>query len=293
MKKTLLFILIFVLLTACTPQAQPTKGGVYPTATPLTTPLPLPAAGADVPAQELAFAPTQAQTPATALPGLVDGEALRQRMLFSHATWKTAWADGWVVFYPGDGSTNPSQVTHTQIWLEQPAKARVLSGDQAQPHSLWLSDGLASRTNNEPVQALPPGLDAFYPPQALSDSITPYPLAGMLGSPLSDMLFPTALAQRGGEFTLLGEEEMAGRKVVTALWRRTPGGQVVDRFWVDAATGILLRWINYSKPGGEAISIEMYFSALTLDTPIPQQTFALGQAMPGAFAAGAQDLPNP
>ncbi len=148
--------------------------------------------------------------------------------------------------------------------------------------------------NDEPIQELPAGIfQTFNPPVITTDTITPYPLAGMLSTPLSDMLFPTALAQRGGEFTLLGEEELAGRKVVTALWRRTPGGEVVDRYWVDAATGIILRRINYSKPGGEAISSEMYFSSIQLDIPFPAAVFDLGQSMPQAFAAGFEDIPAP
>ncbi len=136
MRNTLLLLISVLLLTACTPEIQPAKGELVPTATPLTTPLPPPAAGAETPVQELVFAPTQGAPAAVADLSLQDGAALHQRMLFSHATWRTAWVDGWQVYYPGDGSTTPSQVIHTQIWLEQPGKARVLSGDQtpaAQP----------------------------------------------------------------------------------------------------------------------------------------------------------------
>ena len=49
---------------------------------------------------------------------------------------------------------------------------------------------------------------------------------------------------------------MAGRTAIVALWSFQPGGPVVDRMWIDAKSGIILRWINYSKPGDAFIRIE-------------------------------------
>lgn len=295
MRKMILGIWMILMLTACGSQAAgtPEKEGILPTPTPLTTPLPLPVMGAETPMSELIEAPSEVvEAPETDV--LPDGEALRQLILFSHTHWRNFWGDGWVVHYAGDGSTTPLQVTHTQIWLEQPAKARVISGSQVAPQSLWVSDGVGFSMDNGPVQELPVDVrQTFNPPTIVTDTITPYPLAGLLGTPLSDLVFPTGLAQRGGEFQVIGKEEVAGRTAIVALWSFQPGGPVVDRMWIDAKTGIILRWINYSKPGGSFISSEMYFSGLQTGLELPDHAFAMGLPLPQVYAADAQDLALP
>lgn len=299
MRKLSFMLVILILLTACSSQGeQLPKGGPFLTPTPLTTPLPAAVVGAATPLAELAQAPTLAPTLDTQAPSapesITDGQALRQLMLFSHTYWRNLWADGWIVLYAGDGSTDPLQVTHTQLWVEQPGKARVVSGPQTGPQNLWVSDGLGYSMDHGPVQELPIGIgQAFNPPTILSDTIQPYPLAGMLGTPLSDMAFPTALAQRGGEFQVIGEEQTAGRTAIVALWSFQPGGPVVDRMWVDAQTGILLRWINYSKPGGSFIASEMYFSDVQTNLALPEAAFAVGSLLPLEYAADALDVSQP
>lgn len=292
-------LVMLMVLAACSSQAeQLPKGGPFLTPTTLTTPLPAAVVGAETPLAELALAPTRAPTLEQQAPSapdvIADGQALRQLMLFSHTYWRNLWADGWVVLYAGDGSTDPVQVTHTQLWVEQPAKARVVSGPQTSPQNLLVSDGLGYSMDHGPVQELPFGIgQAFNPPTILSDTIQPYPLAGMLGTPLSDMAFPTALAQRGGEFQIIGQEQTAGRTAIVALWSFQPGGPVVDRMWVDAQTGILLRWINYSKPGGSYIASEKYFSDVVIDMPLPEAAFAVGSLLPLEYALDALDVAQP
>lgn len=283
------FFMILFLSSCGTQAATPEKGGPFFTPTPLSTPLPAPVIGVETPMSELVHAPTAVEIDPVEEGVLPDAQALRQLMLFSHTHWQNLWADGWVVIYAGDGSTTPLQVTHTQIWLDQPAKARVISGPQTSPQNMWISDGVGFSLDQGVVQELPAGIgQTFNPPVALSDTIQPYPLAGMLGTPLSDMLFPTALAQRGGEFQVIGQEEMAGRTAIVALWSFQPGGPVVDRMWIDAKSGIILRWINYSKPGDAFISSEMYFSALQTGLEFPEETFAVGAPLPLEYAEGPE-----
>ena len=301
MKFKFVVLAVMMVLSACSPAATPQpKADQLLTpksmvaATQLTTPLPPPLVGTDTLVSELAQAPTPAPHSGYDIAGLPDVVALRQRLLFSHTTWRSLWADGWVVYYAGDGSTNPTQAIHTQVWLEQPAKARVLSGSQDGPQSLWVSDGFGFRQDGGPVQELPPFIKQNFNPSAVaSDTITPYPLAGMLGTPLADLLFPTALAQRNGEFQVVGQADFAGRKAIVVLWANQPGGLIVDQMWIDAETGIILRLINYGKPGGESISSEMYFSSLLIDPTLPELAFAVGLPAHKTYASSVDDLPAP
>jgi hypothetical protein len=58
--------------------------------------------------------------------------------------------------------------------------------------------------------------------------------------------------------------------------------------WIDAKSGIILRWINYSKPGDAFISSEMYFSALQTGLEFPEETFAVGAPLPLEYAEGPE-----
>jgi len=66
---------------------------------------------------------------------------------------------------------------------------------------------------------------------------------------------------------------------------------VIDRFWIDAQTGVILRWLNFSKPGRQAINSEMYVTAILIDPTLPEQAFSLIVIKPAAFASGSTDIP--
>ena len=76
-------------------------------------------------------------------------------------------------------------------------------------------------------------------------------------------MFPTALAQRGGEFTITSKENYLGREAYSVEWKREPNGPVVDQFLVDGMTGFLLRQQNFGKPGGGAMNTQLYCEDVT------------------------------
>jgi hypothetical protein len=56
------------------------------------------------------------------------------------------------------------------------------------------------------------------------------------------MLFPAwSFALRDGEFRAARQEELAGRQALVVDYV-SRAQMVTDRFWVDAATGLILRW---------------------------------------------------
>jgi outer membrane lipoprotein-sorting protein len=162
------------------------------------------------------------------------------------------------------------------VWIEQPGKARAITGptDQA-PNHIFVSDGQSVRTDSDPPSPLPPSvLEAFNAPTALTDTVTPYPLAGFLGTPVSDLIFPTGLAQRGGEYRLIGKENVANREAYLVEWGREPG-QLIDRFWVDTQTGVILRHQNYGKQDSVTPVVDIRMTSIIFDQDLPDNLFRL------------------
>lgn len=218
---------------------------------------------------------------------------IQQLMLTSHTRWQNLWADGQIIFYAPDGSNTPLQTIRVQMWLSQPGETRVLVGDAGgSPVEQTASDGAYYKGLDGIIQPIAEYiLQPFTPPAFTSDTVNPHPMTGLLNTPLSDLVFPTALAQRGGDYTIIGKEIYLGRESYSVEWRREPGGPVVDLFLVDGLTGVLLRQQNFSKPGGGALTTQLYLEDVVFDGEFAEQTFYLGLPLPANFAANSKDLP--
>jgi len=209
-------------------------------------------------------------------------EEIRLRMLDSYQFWQTLWADAQITYFSSDPSqSEPVQVSRVQAWIEQPDYLfRILIGATDQrPEQLMVSDGSAiSRwdlaAGQEEVSSISEFDRAPYnPARSVSDTVTSHPMAMSLGTPLNDALFPSSLAQRGGEYHPVRPESAAGREALVVDWYRVPD-QRVDRFWLDTKTGIVLRWQNFSKAGGERIETEISIQSIVYDVEFPPDAFA-------------------
>ena len=255
-------------------------------ATNRTAPTSLPAAQMETPSPT--EPPLGVSTGAPPLSMDSSTEEIRQRILRSHTFWDSLWADGQIVMYPPDGSDGPPQSQRVQVWIVQPAKARILSGAvDGDPGYLFISDGKQLRTG-EPVPAFIQD-GAFSPPEEITDTVYPHPMTGFLPTPLSELLFPSGLAQRQGSFQVVGEGSLAGRQAVVVEWSM-PDGQRIDRFWVDARTGVILRQQNYGKGGGGALTGEIVLNAIQYDLDFPPETFERVAAFPPAYAGRPDDI---
>lgn len=215
-------------------------------------------------------------TPTSVAPPPLTGDVqIQQLLLSSHTRWKTMVANATITNYPAAGVTAEPQIIAVRIWIEQPAKAKIISGppQDAATHT-FISDGKDYRSEGDPVQALPPFvLEQFNPPSgAPSDTVTEYPLEGMLGTPVAQMIFPAGLAQRGGEYRVTGQEAFANRATYVVMWGREPG-QLIERFWVDTQTGVILKYQTYGKQGSQAPVTDMAIHFIQYDTAIPAETF--------------------
>lgn len=255
MKKLFLPFLFLLLLNACNAPTDPTSAPVPPAVAPVierSTPTPVPP------------------------PELRGALEIQQLMIHSHTRWKSLQASAVVSLFPATGTNAEPQNTSVQIWIEQPGNARVIAGPANQaPNHIFVSDGQNTRTDNEAPNPLQPSvLEAFNAPTELTDSVTPHPLAGYLGTPVSDLIFPTGLAQRGGEYRLLGKESVAGREAYRVEWGREPG-ELIDRFWVDTQTGVILRHQSYGKQDSTTPVSDIRLTAVQFDLNLPVDLFRL------------------
>ena len=279
--RALLVLFIVSLAAGCNFPAGQTPAG-QPASNPA---VPAPGSAAPDPLQ-----PTQLPHPTPAAPE----EAARQLMLFSHTHWKAVYGEAVANSYPPGGTDGQPQVQRVQAWVRLPGEARWVAGPaQGSPDLLWVSDGKRIRDFTGETYDLPPAvLEGFNPPLNFSDTIQPHPMAGTMGGPLMDMLFPAGLAQRGGEYRLAGRESLASRQALVLEWSYTPG-ELTDRFWVDAETGIILRWQNYGKQRQDAPLSDIYFNIIQYDPQFAPETFDLNQTLENLNSGGQLQAQGP
>lgn len=269
-------VLLFI-LTACGPTAAATSPNQQ--ITPSAANLP-----GGTPAAEVQEPPAPGEIPLSApaeedlsQPDPAAGIEIRRLMLNSHMYWNTVWME--VEISGADPAAGG--ITRVQVWVDQSqARFRVISGPaDGNPTAMQVSDGERSQavdyiTGKVAEFAIDPvSLEPFTPPQDVTDTIYPHPLARQIESPVIELLFPTALAQRDGVFTLSGTETVAGRETTIVEFSH-PNGQIADRLWVDLATGVILQRQTYDKSSAEPLA---YYSVRTIvyDEALPAETFTL------------------
>ncbi len=270
------------------------------------TPTPDPAGTATVTALELQNQMLNAQVATLAAPQDVtlspgvDSETIRRKLLTSSANWRTLWADATLTSFMDAGTPNPTQARRVQLWIDQhDGRFRLVwGGSPSQVDGAAVSDGQTVRrldvaSGQISGETLPDDArQVFIPPGPGSESVVQHPLAGIIGSPLADQVLSTGLAQRGGVFTAQAIDEVAGRSALVADWTTNDGARV-DRFWIDAQTGVALRWQNFGKGGGAQVQSEYVINSIQYDAEFPSELFDQQLLSNPYFAGGWQGNPEP
>lgn len=258
MKRTALLMLIMILLSGCKPAAE--------------TPVPETAMPAAPPAE--AITPPE-PTPTMVLPPELAGDIqVQQLMLTSHTRWQTLDIGYVMTAYPAPGAEGEPQITKHQIAISQPASFKVvISKPDGSIVTTRISDGKTIVDSSGEVSQVPNYVfEPFNPPSYPSDTVYPHPLAGYLGSAASDLVFPAGLAQRGGSYNQTGTETILGRQANVVEWSRE-AGQVIDRFWVDAQTGVILRQQSYGKELSASPLYDIQAEYVTIDQALAADLF--------------------
>lgn len=217
------------------------------------------------------------------------------KMLYSHVNWDTLWIDAIITNF---SQGNPiEEFTHVQAWVDSSqAQFRVLSGlSGGSPDTLQISDGNKIQTydlitgNRQEWMINPNSLEPFNPPEMFSDTIYPHPLGQQIFTPISDLLFPTALAQRTGFYAPAGSETVADRATDVIEFSRVEGS-LTDRLWVDQETGIILKRQAYDKSGNGTLNSEYEIRKIELGIHFPESAFSLDVVQAPVFSESSDRL---
>jgi len=218
-------------------------------------------------------------SPTPILPPELSGDVeIQQLMLKSSERWKTLQATYTITQYPEPGSEGEVQISSSQFWIHQPAEFKVINSAPGGAVVTIISDGKTLLKNDETRSELPASVsDPFIPPEAPSDTVFPHPLTGFLETPVSDLLFPVGLAQRGGEYRISGQETVASRLAYVVEWGRSPG-ELIDRFWIDGETGVVLRQQNYGKQTSVSPLSDIQATYIVYNKEFAPAMFDVGEA---------------
>jgi len=227
-------------------------------------------------------------------------------MLNSHNTWTTIDASATTIWHSG----NDIQTVYTTIQIKQFAQVRLYTqqfgSDGSQMFdNLWVSDGESVHEQdaikgNYSEYALPlfaQSLAGSGPQSAPQDGVRViyrHPIAMVLPSPLADYIYPTGLMQREGKVTVVGTDEVAGRKTISIMWENADAdGAVISKaqYWVDSRTGMILKAIVYGGVNGEEIFEETTFTSVSYDGPVSAKLFAF-QPAPNAKRVSLDEFMN-
>lgn len=267
---------IICLLSACAPAPSVTPTGapiststpthVLPTASPSSTPL----------------------QPLNMKSSLVE---IRQRMLISSEYWHSLWIQFEVVEFPLEGSNSMRRADRLQAWLRQPGEALLLLGcmGDCTPTYFLVSDGMRTLeadlgTGVTQQGEVPPSDD-----ESALEQLLPYPV--------NEMVFPSELILRQGNYTVIGEETYAvigeeaieHHPVILVEFTPLPAASTVERLSIDALTGLVLRWeINTTRNGVQKPDCEYTVSRILLEPQFDPGLFTLEIPAALFFQEGAQ-----
>ena len=268
-----LFPLTLILVSACSGFQTPTIS--FPDLTP--------------PAANLAMASTS--------------EDIRRAMSENAPRWMTLQMEGTVTWYAADGSV--AQSMQERVWLDplnSRYKVELIGGGTPSDRLLKFSDGANIynvNLNSGQVEPFPYPDSARvgqYVPPVVEGQAYPNPIWGQIGTPLSQLAFPSDYAQNTGIFTPLAIEYVAGREALIVEWRFAEGGPATWKIWLDTQTALILKLQEFGKDGSGILQGERVVSTVLFNLPIDVSIFTVPAGLPTAAAPtalGSQPvLPN-
>lgn len=173
--------------------------------------------------------PGSAAAMATLEPGLSinsTSEEIQLAMLESATNWKSLWMDGTITYYAMPGTDSQTTPTREQVWIDLTTdRFRVLMGPvERQAEKYMASDGLnilemdllSGKSQSRPLPEFAKA--GQFVPTSQPGTAFPQPLWGQMGTPLSQLAFPSDFAQSEGTFTPVAVESVAGREALAVDW---------------------------------------------------------------------------
>src|SRR5688500_12885649 len=215
-------------------------------------------------------------------------EEIQQAMLESATNWLSIWIDGTITQYAPEGSDAPAQVSHEQVWIDlSTSRFRILTGpNQGNAERFIACDGVTIiemdlKTGQSQSRPLPEFARAgqFVPTPEPGYGF-PQPLWGQIGTPLSQLAFPSDFAQSEGTFKAVATEFVAERETVVVEWTNAQSDLPSWRMWLDAKTAIILKMQTFGKDGGETIQSEAVVDQVIYDDIFADSLFRAPASLP-------------
>lgn len=232
--------------------------------------------------------PTSTPTAPPAAPAPLDLssdlETILQRMRASHETWGALWVQFEAMEFPPPGTDQVAHLARLQIWLRQPGEVLLLCGPMGDgnPDYIFISDGTRSlqadlRAGATHAGEVAPGpLGIFFPQVDGTQATFDCPPAGMAVNRVGALIFPADLANREGNYALVDEATVSGRRALTVEFTPAANNHIVDRLRIDALTGFVLHRVVLEETSANVWDVsEITVSRIVYDPEIDSALFRL------------------
>ncbi len=208
-------------------------------------------------------------------------EAIRQKIQASSTLWQTIFVDGTITWYPPVGGSGPQQIFHEQDWIDYAHhRFRVLLGPEGSPAETFKAcDGttifeIDLKSGQSQVHPLPQFA------QELPASPGQDMLWGQIGTPLAEIVLSASYSGTGGLFEPVEMETIAGRQTLVVDWTREGNKDHTFRAWVDAETGVILKFQEFGKGGGDALQGERVVNQIVYNAIFTDSLFSAPASLP-------------
>jgi WD40 repeat protein len=228
---------------------------------------------------------------ATAVPKLSlasSSEEIQREMLESATNWLSIWMDGTITQYAPEGSDAPPQVSREQVWIDLSTnRFRILSGpSEGFAETFKVCDGMTIlemdlKTGQSQSYPLPEFAQVKqFVPTLEPGYGYPQPLWGQIGTPLSQLAFPSDFAQNEGTFKPVGTEFVADHETLVVEWTYAQNDSPSWRMWLDSETAVILKMQTFGKGGGETIQSETIVNEVIYDDIFTDSLFRAPSSLP-------------
>lgn len=250
--------------------------------------------------------------PATVEPTLSlnsTSQEIQRAMLESATQWQSIWMDGTVTNYAMPNTNSQTTTTREQVWIDLVTnRFRVVSGSvdgaanqykSSDRITILTMDLVTGQSQSQPMPDFAK-VGQFVP--TLEPGVAyPQPLWGQIGTPLSQLAFPSDFAQNEGTFKPVGIELIAGREALIVEWTYAQSELPSFRMWLDTKTAVILKMQSFDKGGGDSIRSEAVVNQVSFDDVFANSLFGIPSSLPqfsdisgqaGETAGTGTDIPT-
>lgn len=231
---------------------------------------------------------------------------IRNAMLQSHTNWDTIHVVATTTWFE-EGQEAASRTSN--VYIDQRThQGKIESSETGQTPSLYwgvkngevyeinLESGESAQrklpdfvTDGRGVAALAKNVEEIYAPdnnayidEAGNETIFRHPFGMLMPSPLADCIFPVGLAQRSGNYTIVGKEDIADRStwIIEYSWSGHGPGTIGQRFWVDMENGVILKSLTFESNNMKNIVEETIVTFIAFDPSLDANLFELPSVAP-------------